>query len=159
MDPGDFVPMDPNDNPFVDNEALQELTEKVVDALRPLGLTVQPQGISFMMHPEHGMNMMIAALVRPSAAEKITEDKAGREEFNKLMADQNIAMVKDKAAEVKAQIEGDLEEFLFGDAELADASECSHERMHPSGFCLDCGYGMKTTDNDGIEESDESDGT
>ncbi len=159
MDPGDFVPMDPNDNPFVDNEALQELTEKVVDALRPLGLTVQPQGVAFMMHPEHGMNMMIQALVRPSAQEKITEDKASREEFNVMMADQNKAMVEDKAAEVKAQVEGDLEDFLFGDAELADGSECAHEKMHPSGFCMECGYGMKDTDNDGIEESDESDGT
>ncbi len=155
MDPGDFVPMDPNDNPFVDNEALQELTEKVVDALRPLGLTVQPQGIAFMMHPEHGMNMMIQALVRPSAQEKITEDKASREDFNKMMADQNKAMVEDKAKEVMAQVEGDLEGFLFGDGEIEDTGDCAHENMHPSGFCMNCGYGMKDEDSD----EDEGDGT
>ncbi len=159
-DTGDFVPINPDDNPFIDNEALRELVEKVVDALRPIGLTVQPDGIGFMMHPEHGMNMMIQALVRPSAQEKITEDKKSREDFNKLMADQNEAMVEDKAAEVRAAIGGDLEELLFGDSdtEVEDDGACKHENMHPSGFCMDCGYGMKNTDNDGIEESDEDEG-
>lgn len=143
MDPSDFVPLNPDDNPFIDNEALRELMEKVVDTLRPLGLTVQPEGIAFMMHPEHGMNMMIQALVRPSAQEKITEDKASRVDFNKMMADQNEAMVEKKADEVMKAIDGDLEGFLFGDAEIEDESDCKHENLHPSGFCLDCGYGMK----------------
>ncbi len=146
MNQDDFVPMNPDDNPFIDNEALRELMEKVVDVLRPIGLTVQPEGIAFMMHPEHGMNMMIQALVRPSAQEKITEDKASREEFNIMMADSNEALVKTKADEVMAAIEGDLEGILFGDAEVE--SECSHERRHPSGHCLDCGYGMKEVDDD-----------
>ena len=100
MNPGDFVPMDPDNSPFIDAEALRELVEKVVDTLRPLGLTVQPDGVGFMMHPEHGVNMMIQALVRNSAQEKITEDKASREEFNKMMADNNEAMVEDKADKV-----------------------------------------------------------
>jgi hypothetical protein len=146
MNQDDFVPMNPDDNPFIDNEALRELMEKVVDVLRPIGLTVQPEGIAFMMHPEHGMNMMIQVLVRPSAQEKITEDKASREEFNIMMADSNEALVKTKADEVMAAIEGDLEGILFGDAEVE--SECSHKRRHPSGHCLDCGYGMEEVDDD-----------
>ena len=160
MNPGDFVPIDPDNNPFMDTEALRELVAKVEDVLRPIGLTVQPDGIAFMMHPEHGMNMMIQALVRPSAQEKITEDKESRDEFNKMMADQNEAMVTDKADEVLKAIGGDLENFLFGEGPSeTDDSECAHENMHPSGFCMNCGYGMKDTDNDGIEESDADEGT
>ncbi len=156
MNPGDFVPMDPDNSPFIDAEALRELVEKVVDTLRPLGLTVQPDGVGFMMHPEHGVNMMIQALVRNSAQEKITEDKASREEFNKMMADNNEAMVEDKADKVMRAIDGDLEAYLFGDStdEAEDESECAHENMHPSGFCMDCGFGMK----EGTDE-DEGDGT
>lgn len=160
MNPGDFVPINPDDNPFMDTEALRELVDKVTDALRPVGLTVQPDGIAFMMHPEHGMNMMIQALVRPSAQEKITEDKDSREKFNKMMADQNEAMVQEKADEVRAALDGNLEELLFGDGPTEDDDgDCAHKIMHPSGFCMDCGWGMKDTDNDGIEESDEGDGT
>lgn len=161
MNSGDFVPIDPDNNPFMDTEALKELIAKVEDVLRPIGLTVQPDGIAFMMHPEHGMNMMIQALVRPSAQEKINEDKESRDEFNKMMANQNEAMVEDKAAEVRAAIGGDLEALLFGDSptEEDDDDDCAHENMHPSGFCMDCGKGMKDTDNDGIEESDADEGT
>ncbi len=161
MNPGDYVPIDPDNNPFMDTEALRILVEKVVDALRPLGLTVQPDGVGFMVHPEHGMNMMIQALVRNSAQEKITEDRESKVEFNKMMADNNEAMVEEKADEVMKAIDGDLEAFLFGDApdEDEDDGDCAHENMHPSGFCMDCGKGMKDTDNDGREESDESNGT
>jgi len=152
MDEGDFVPVDPDENPFIDNEALRELVEKVVDVLRPVGLTVQPEGINFLMHPEFGMQMVIQALVRPSAKEKMNEDKAAREEFNLLMANQNEALVESKAEEVQAAIKGDLEGILFGDAEVE--SECSHERRHPSGFCLDCGWGMEE-----MSDEHETDGT
>jgi hypothetical protein len=150
----DIVPQDPDANPFIDNELIRELSEKVVDTLRPLGLTVQPESLQFMVHPEFGMVMMLQALVRPSAGEKITENKEAKEEFNLLMAGQNKARIQDQADEMKAAVEGDLEGILFGDEVVEDENECKHENMHPSGFCLDCNYGMKDMD-----DKNETDGT
>ena len=122
MDDGQMVPQDPDANPFIDNEAIKELSEKVVDTLRSLGLTVDPDGMVFQVHPEMGMMVMIPALVRPSAKEKMDGDKKTREEFNQMMATQ---------AEAKL------------DESVEDDDSCKHENMHPSGFCMDCNFGME----------------
>jgi hypothetical protein len=139
---GDMVPRDPDDNPFVDNEAIRDLSEKIVDVLRPIGLTINPDELVFAVHPEFGMTCMIPALVRNSAKEKMDDDKASREEFNKMMANTNEAMIEDKADEIMKMVDADnFEDLFLGDAEIE--SECSHERKHPStGHCLDCGKGL-----------------
>lgn len=144
-DDSQMVPQDPDANPFIDNEAIKELNDKVVDTLRPLGLTVDPEGIIYQVHPEHGMVAMIPALIRPSAKEKMDEDKSAREEFNKMMADQAEAKLEDSKEEVARAVNSDdLADLLFGDGELpADDNDCTHENMHPSGFCMDCSYGME----------------
>ncbi len=140
----DFVPAEPNDNPFVDNEAVAELRDKVIDTLRPLGLTVDLEGIMFSVHPEHGMVMMIPALIRPSAKEKMDDDKKSREEFNRMMADQAEAKIEDSKAEIeKAVTGGNLADLLFSGELPPDDESCTHENMHPSGFCMDCNYGME----------------
>jgi len=137
-----LVPKNPDDNEFVDNASLRELRDKVIDTLRPLGLTVDPEGIQFALHPEFGMSMLIPALVRPSAKKKMDDDKASREAFNQMMANENEAMIEGKVDAIAKMIEADnFEDLFFGDAELE--SECSHERRHPStGHCLDCGEGL-----------------
>lgn len=144
------VPKNPDDNEFIDNEALRELTEKVVDTLRPLGLTVNPMDVQFAVNPEAGMMVMIPALVRPSASEKIKDDKAAREAFNKMMAEQNEAAIEEKAEKIRKGLQGNVEELLFGDGNVED--ECLHERLHPSGFCLDCGDGMEDGLGDVLED-------
>ena len=139
----DMVPKDPDANGFLDNEAIRELTDKVVDELRPLGITVDRESIHFVVHPEFGMQIMIPGLVRPSAKQKMDDDRETREAFSKMMADQNEAMVEDKKEEIEAMLNADnFEDLLFGDAEVE--SSCSHERRHPStNHCLDCGEGME----------------
>lgn len=146
---GELVPRNPDDNPFVDNEKVRELTEKVIDILRPIGLTVLPDGVGFALHPEHGqMIMQITALVRPSAGQDELEDREAREQFNQMMADQNKAHVEKQADAIRAALGAeDFEAIFMGDEELE--SECSHERRHPDGFCLDCGEGMIDDDEAG----------
>jgi len=141
----EFAPKNPDDNPFINNEMLGELRDKVIDTLRPLGLTVDPEDVVFTMHPEHGMLLMIPALVRPSAGEKIEDARVAREEFNRMMANEAEAkLAKRKEDIAKAISEGNLEDVLFGGTDIDSAvANCMHENMHPSGFCLDCGWGME----------------
>jgi len=139
---GDMVPKDPDANGFIDNESIRELRDKVVDVLRPIGITVDPENVQFMLHPEYGMTIMVPGLVRPSAKQKMDDDRAAREAFNKMMANENEAMIEDKKSQIAKMVAADnFADLLFGDAELE--SECSHERRHPStGHCLDCGEGL-----------------
>ena len=144
MDDGQMVPQDPDANPFIDNEAIKELSEKVVDTLRSLGLTVDPDGMVFQVHPEMGMMVMIPALVRPSAKEKMDGDKKTREEFNQMMATQAEAKLDESVEEIsKAVTSENLADLLFGDGLPEDDDSCKHENMHPSGFCMDCNFGME----------------
>lgn len=138
-----MVPKNPDDNGFIDNEAIAELTEKIVDVLRPVGLTIAVDDIVFGVHPKHGMTVMIPALVRPSAKEKMDDGKEAREAFNKMMANQNDAMIESKADEIAAMVDADnFEELFMGDAEIE--SDCKHENRHPStGHCMDCGHGLE----------------
>jgi hypothetical protein len=140
------VPKDPGSNDFIDDEALAELRDKVVDILRPLGLTVDETQVQFAVQPEVGMMMFIPALVRPSAKSKMMEDKEAREQFNIMMAKQNEAFVEKQGTDIAALAEDPekLLEALFGDGVEEATSDCSHERRHPSGFCLDCGFGMES---------------
>lgn len=141
------VPKDPGSNEFIDDEALAELRDKVVDSLRPLGLTVDETQVQFAVQPEVGMMMFIPAIVRPSAKQKMVEDKEAREQFNIMMAKQNEAAVEKKADEIKALVEDPdkLMESLFGDDDV-QMNDCEHLNRHPSGFCLDCGHGLEEED-------------
>ncbi len=137
----DIVPSDPDANKFIDNEAIKELTEKIVEHNRSIGLTIQQDEIQFSVHPTHGMVALIPALIRPSAKDKMDEDKASREAFNIMMANNAEEKVKSTADEIAKMVSSDdFESLLFGDTEIGD---CEHENTHPSGFCLDCGHGME----------------
>lgn len=137
----DIVPSDPDANGFIDNEAIKELTEKIVEHNRSIGLTIQQDEIQFSVHPTHGMVALIPALIRPSAKDKMAEDKASREAFNVMMANNAEEKVKSTADEIAKMVASDdFENLLFGDSEISD---CEHKSLHPSGFCLDCGHGME----------------
>jgi len=138
------VPKDPGSNDFIDDAALAELRDKVIDSLRPFGLTVDEGQVQFSVQPEVGMMMFIPALVRPSAKQKMIEDKEAREQFNVMMANQNEAAVEAKADEIAKLVEDPekLMESLFGDGDV-QVNDCEHKNRHPSGFCLDCGHGLE----------------
>ena len=132
----------PEEDGIVDHEAIKEIVDKARDALRELGLTLIDEGVQIAIQPGKGMVAMLPCVIRDSAKQKVQEDKEAREDFNKMMASQHEAMIEDKAQGIKDAIAdpNKLMDVLFGDG---DDSECSHERRHPSGHCLDCGEGLK----------------
>jgi hypothetical protein len=133
-------PSESPDDGFVDVEALTEIIEKATDALRPLGLTVHGD-VGMQADPKTGNAMLLfACILRPSARTKAHEDKASREAFNQMMAEQNAAMIEDKRKAIAEIIKGGIDESVFDDAE----NECEHKRLHPiDGWCLDCHFGME----------------
>ncbi len=135
-----MMPQDPDDS-FVDQEAIKEVVERVIDALRPLGLTVIEDSIAMMVDPQTGNSLLnFSAQLRPSAARKAGEDKEALEEFNIAMAKRHDAMIDDKADKIRRAIARGLDETIFDDD--GEDKTCLHERKHPDGFCLDCGHGM-----------------
>jgi hypothetical protein len=141
-DPRDDLPQ-PAPEGLVDHAAIGEIMEKAKDALRPLGLTLQLEGVVIQIQQGHTFAMM-PVIVRPSAKEKLTQNKESIEQFNTMMAANNEAKVRSDAERIQklASDPDALRDFLFEGGELED--ECPHLRMHPlDGFCLDCGHGMK----------------
>lgn len=134
------MPQDPEDN-FVDQEAIAEVIERVVDALRPIGLTVIEDSIGMLVDPKTGNSLLnFSAQLRPAAARKAGEDKEAKEEFNIMMAKNHDAMIKDRADQIRRRMAEGLDESIFEDD--GGDKTCLHERKHPDGFCLDCGHGM-----------------
>jgi hypothetical protein len=136
MNEDDFLP---DEEGFVDQAGIQQLIEKVVDVLRPLGLTVMLEGVAVQAAQGQSV-LLLPCTIRPSAKKKLDEDKASREQFNKMLAQQHDEMIKERADAIRkaASDPSKLDDLLFGELE----SECAHERKHPDGFCLDCGEGM-----------------
>ncbi len=135
----DLFDEQPDESGFVDMAALREVVERAVDELRKIGLTLQSEAVTAMVGPDGNMIVNLPCLVRPSAKKKLTEDRDAREEFNRMMAQQNQAMIEQKRQQLADLLRRGVDS-LFDEDE-----ECSHERRHPEGFCLDCGEGM----NDG----------
>ena len=124
---------------FHDEEALQALTEQVIEALRPIGVTVDPRAVQFGI-VEGSMVVQLQGLVRPEAKERADQDQDTKAEFNKMMADNNREMQDEKKSEI-TELAADpdkLEAWLFTE----DSGDCSHERVH-EGLCLDCHQEVK----------------
>lgn len=127
-----------------DSEAMNAVMEKLADVVRPLGLTVHP-GIPVTAQVDLASGEVVAMvpiIVRPSAKQRLKEDRQAAEEFSQLMARQNEERIRAEADKIRA-LANDREALarhLFEDIE--PESECSHDRRHPDGFCLDCGDGM-----------------
>ena len=122
-----------------------ELARKVVDALRPLGLTVDNAMMSKMIDPESNKVMTVfqfTAMVRESAKEKILEDETVKQDFLKMMQDDSNARIQGQKEEILKGMDN-LEDILFGDDEDDEAC-CDNFQPHPvSGFCINCGHGME----------------
>ncbi len=93
---------DEQDNPLVDQKALQEIIERATDALRPIGLTVLEGSVQAMMDPQSGMMMLtFATQIRPKAATEVVEDLEARQEFNRMQAERHDEMIDQKAQEIR----------------------------------------------------------
>ena len=136
-----------NEPGLVNKAALQKIIANAVDALRPVGLTLNPQDIQYAMTPDGTMFMMLPCMVRASATERAEEDIQSREAFNKQMAARHRDLVEKRKEDIQKlmQDEDALAAWLEGDESVLDTDECSHERLHPStGHCLDCGKGLES---------------
>ena len=128
---------EPMDDGFVDMASLQEVIRQAEDRLRSIGLTLNIEGVAAMLAPDGSMVLNLPCTVRPSAKKKLVEDREAREQFNRMMAEQNRAMIEEKKQKLAELLKRGVESIFEED------DECSHERRHPDGFCLDCGEGMK----------------
>lgn len=126
---------------LVDHEAIAAIMEKAKDVLRPLGLTLQLEGVSLAIQGKHVMAVM-PCVVRPSAKKKLDEDRESQEALNKMLAEQHDAKLAKESEKIRSMTTDPdrLMDFLFGEG--TEEGGCDHENMHPDGFCLDCGYGM-----------------
>lgn len=120
---------------MIDQEKFNELVEKAIDALRPLGLTVEPQMVAAQVDGHGHMMLILPALVRPDALERKEQDDTDKE-FQQMMAAQaqeRIKAEKDKVANITKDPEA-LLAALFN-----DEPSCEHpaEQVR-EGLCLAC---------------------
>jgi len=126
---------------FVDKDAINAVLTRAVDALRPLGLTIQPEMVQVTLIGDD-MLVVLPCLLRPDAKKKLDTDKDARAEFNKMMAERNEALIKEKKSEIISSLDN-LEDVLFGGAQ-----SCKHLHVHPDGFCIDCGEPVETDEDE-----------
>lgn len=125
---------------FID-PALAEITEKAIDNLRAIGLTVTDP--SAIIDPTSGdVYLMLPCLVRNSAKQKIVEDKQSREEFNRMMAAEHDAKIEAERNKIR-ELLNNPEAFVDALTGEEVTFACEHKNMHPDGFCLDCDYGLE----------------
>lgn len=125
-----------------DQQKLAMIVAAANDALRPIGLTLIHDGVNAVW--QQGQTMInFPCLVREEGVTRLSEDKASREEFQKMMARNHEEKLKEEADRIRkaAADPGSLEDVLFGDGS-ADDGACAHENRHPEGFCLDCSEGL-----------------
>lgn len=122
---------------FVDKEKIQELSTRVTDALRHLGLTVEHMG--YGLNPESGeMTLHVTAVVRPTAHEKLTEDLDSRDALASMMRGEHEITMKKRQEEIeKALTTGSI--FDLDDDDEPAPAECEHKNV-AEGLCLDCGH-------------------
>lgn len=121
------------DDGFLNQEALNEMTEKVGDAHRTLGLTVMSQ--QTLIDPNGDLILITAALVRKTAYKQVTEDLETRRSLNQMVANDAEARLASRAEEIaKAVEEGRVLDVLMGKDQLV---RCEHTKVH-EGLCLDC---------------------
>lgn len=119
---------------MIDHDKLNQLISSAVDALRPLGLTVDAGSVSAQVFNGQ-LALMLPCLVREDAVDRADQDADTRDEFNAMMKANHDAMIAEKSQEILEQATSPeaLMKALFED----DAAECEHPNTH-EGLCLDC---------------------
>lgn len=118
---------------FHDQEALAALTEQVVDALRPLGITTEADGIQYGIQGNQ-MMVMIMGMVRPQARQRADQNQEDRKALNQMLAEENRQRIKSESEKIK-QLAEDPDALL--DFLMEGETDCEHENVH-EGLCLDC---------------------
>lgn len=127
---------------LIDFTAISEILLRAKDALRPLGLTLELNPPPPVQLNGKAVVVLLPCIIRPSAKTKLDVDKAGKEAFNKMMAEQADAEVKANLAEMQALAADPQRIQDYIDGKIDDLGLCAHTRRHPSGHCLDCGQGL-----------------
>lgn len=119
---------------FLDEEAFQELTRKLNEAIAGLGMSVVGQNAQ--IDPSTGDVVIVtASLVRKTAFESVSADLETRKAVSRMAAEEAQSALDKKVAQYEqAMNEGRLMEVLTGKDSLV---HCSHERVY-EGLCLDC---------------------
>lgn len=119
---------------FLDEEAFQELTRKLNEAIAGLGMSVVGQNAQ--IDPSTGDVVIVtASLVRKTAFESVSADLETRKAVSRMAAEEAQSALDKKVAQYQqAMNEGRLMEVLTGKDSLV---HCSHERVY-EGLCLDC---------------------
>ena len=118
---------------FHDEAAIEALQEQIIDALRPVGITVDKDAIHFGI-VQGALFVALQGLVRDSAKDNAQQDQETKAMFNQMMAQNNRAMQDQKRSEIAdlAKDPDALQKWLF-----EGGQECPHENVH-EGLCLDC---------------------
>ncbi len=118
-----------------DEQKVEALTEAIVNALRPVGVSVPEEGVNFALQGKQ-LSVMIVGFVRDSAGQLQSEQSAeDKEKLNQMLAEQAEESLRKQIEEIKS-IAADpeaLEAALF-----SEEPSCAHENAH-EGLCLDCG--------------------
>lgn len=129
---------------LIDFKAISDILLRAKDALRPLGITLElnpPPPVAV----NGGMMVVMAPLIlRPSAKKKLDEDRATKEELNRMLAAEADKKIESTLEEMRS-ITADpakLRAYMAGEIDELVESTCKHLRRHPSGFCLDCNEGL-----------------
>ena len=143
----DEFPEGDDDSPqggLVDHAKIKTLIEAARDALRPLGITLDPSNVQLSMHGGQTF-IMLPGLVRAAALERANQDQDAKAKFNQMMAGQNQNRIAEERKRLEQLVDDPdaLARALFEGEEAEDTSGCAHERRHPEGFCLDCGEGLE----------------
>jgi hypothetical protein len=117
-----------------DQDKVDALTETVVNTLRGIGITVPKETVTFSLQ-EGQLVIMLMGLVRDDAADHSQEAKSDKDALNQMLAASHRDEMDKKLEEIRkvTTSETSVEEALFGN------EECQHPKIHPEGFCIDCG--------------------
>lgn len=121
-----------------DKARVDSFKEEIVNALRPLGVSVPPETIQLAIQDDQ-LLVMLMGLVREDAASQSLEqrelEKQGQQDLSKMLAEQHRMDLAEQLKQIRemAKDESSLEEALFS------GEACEHPHVHPEGFCIDCG--------------------
>lgn len=120
-----------------DQEQIDSLTERIVNALRPVGVTVAEESVQFAIN-QGEVVVMLMGLVREEAATQAQEAVEMKADLNRMLADQHRQNIADQLKAIKDMTSSQdaLESALFGES-------CEHPNVHPEGFCIDCGEAVE----------------
>lgn len=134
---------------FVDRDAIEKLNKAIVDALRPLGISLPIEPTISYDPNQSAVILQIIGLVGDSAFEKLglTDDqRQAKQEMQQLARQQGESRVESVIQNTKEELERLLKgEDIFDDPLQAPCPVTGGEHvLHAvEGFCVQCRAGME----------------